>query len=185
LNGSGNTFSRFILLFRIVDYWREKGKSGYYVWRFRLEKISEKLKEEYILQHDLSISEHPKKEYKSTKRISTTIQRIVRDTDVSREIKRLYDYKCQVCRTTIKTNSGSYIEAAHIKPLGAPHNGPDTLENIICLCPNHHVKFDYGGFAILDDFELVGEDGKLFVHPQHNINLEFVRYHREHFYLDH
>jgi hypothetical protein len=36
-------------------------------------------------------------------------------------------------------------EAAHIRPLGAPHNGPDTLDNTLCLCPNHHVLFDHGG----------------------------------------
>ena len=36
-------------------------------------------------------------------------------------------------------------EAAHIRPLGAPHNGPDTLDNTLCLCPNHHVPFDHSG----------------------------------------
>jgi hypothetical protein len=36
-------------------------------------------------------------------------------------------------------------EAAHIRPLGAPHNGPDTWDNTLCLCPNHHVPFDHSG----------------------------------------
>ncbi|WP_406603762.1 HNH endonuclease [Neolewinella aquimaris] len=27
-------------------------------------------------------------------------------------------------------------------PLGAPHNGPEDLSNLLCLCPNYHVKFD-------------------------------------------
>lgn len=73
---------------------------------------------------------------------------------------------------------------AHIKPLGAPHNGPDIIENIICLCPNHHVKFDFGGFSILDNFELIGEKGFLKVNPKHRIKLEFLRYHRQTFYED-
>ncbi len=33
-----------------------------------------------------------------------------------------------------------------MKPLGAPHDGVDVLENIICLCPNHHAACDI--FAI-------------------------------------
>lgn len=37
-----------------------------------------------------------------------------------------------------------YAEAAHIRALGSPHNGPDVIENVLCLCPNHHVLFDNG-----------------------------------------
>jgi putative restriction endonuclease len=99
-------------------------------------------------------------------------------------VKELYDYKCQVCNEGIQTNSGLYVEAAHVKPLGAPHNGPDSMDNIICLCPNHHVKFDFGGFTILDDNELLGEKGNLSVHKHHSLNKEYLRYHREHFYQD-
>ncbi len=32
---------RYDGLFRVEDYWREKGKSGYTVWRFRLRKIDQ------------------------------------------------------------------------------------------------------------------------------------------------
>jgi predicted restriction endonuclease len=61
---------------------------------------------------------------------------------VERAIKRLYDNTCQICRTRLVTASGPYSEGAHIRPLGIPHNGPDTLENILCLCPNCHALFD-------------------------------------------
>ena len=27
---------------------------------------------------------------------------------------------------------------------GIPHNGPDKLENMICVCPNCHVLLDFG-----------------------------------------
>ena len=40
---------------------------------------------------------------------------------------------------------------AHIKDLGRPHNGPDTEENVLCLCPNHHALFDRYGFYIDPD----------------------------------
>ncbi|WP_199898264.1 HNH endonuclease, partial [Methylobacillus glycogenes] len=66
--------------------------------------------------------------------------------------------------------------------LGAPHNGPDTSDNIICLCPNHHVMFDLGLFAINDDLSLLGVDGKLKTHVKHPVSVDHIRYHREHFY---
>jgi predicted restriction endonuclease len=42
-----------------------------------------------------------------------------------------------VCGETIPLADGlRYAEAHHIQPFGAPHNGPDISENVICLCPN-------------------------------------------------
>jgi putative restriction endonuclease len=81
-------------------------------------------------------------------RRETTVLRIVRDTRQARRIKELYDYRCQMCGVRLEGLAGPYAEAAHIRPLGSPHNGPDTPENILCLCPNHHVLFDHGGIAL-------------------------------------
>ena len=52
----------------------------------------------------------------------------------------------------------------------------------LCLCSNHHVLFDYGGFAIDDDWRLLGIDGRLQLHKAHVINPEHVHYHRTHDY---
>lgn len=167
---------RFDGLFRVEEYWKEKGISGFNIWRYRLRKIQKNLESEsMILQEE-------KEEYTKTKSIETTVQRIIRDTKLSRKVKKLYNYKCQVCDIAIETSSGLYAEAAHIKPLGAPHNGPDRIENLLCLCPNHHVMFDYGGFSVLDDFNLIGEEGKLTVKSSHKINKDFLKYHLDHFY---
>ena len=74
----------------------------------------------------------------------TTHDRIVRDTVLVREIKKLVDYKCQLCDLKIPLpNGGFYIEGHHIRPLGRPYNGPDKKENILILCPNCHTKCDY------------------------------------------
>ena len=55
------------------------------------------------------------------------------------------------------------------------------MDNILCLCPNHHVLLDYGGVAVGDDLSLIGEDGYLMVHPNHSINKDHLRYrHRLH-----
>lgn len=114
----------------------------------------------------------------STTRKDTTISRIVRDTAIAQKIKSLYDFKCQVCDLQIVTSSGLYAEGAHIKGLGIPHNGPDIESNILCLCPNHHVMFDKGCFTINEDFSLNGISGILFVDNQHDIDAEYLEYHK-------
>ena len=114
------------------------------------------------------------------KRKKGTVVRIVRDTQVAQGIKKIYQFECQVCGTAIKTKKGLYAEGAHIKPLGKPHNGDDSADNIMCLCPNHHVMYDKGTFAIDDDFNILGEiSGSLRVNDEHKINLDNFRYHRE------
>ncbi|OSY87162.1 hypothetical protein WH52_12920 [Tenacibaculum holothuriorum] len=170
---SPNEGYRYDGLFLIEEYWRKKGKSGFYVWLFRLRKIKNlKL-----------IVEESEEEYKS-KRVPTQIQRIIRNTNLSRKIKEMYRYKCQVCDIQIETSSGYYAEASHIKPLGTPHNGPDSLDNLLCLCPNHHVMFDFGGFSIMENFEILGIDAKLTIHKDHTINPKYTKYHFEHFYSE-
>ena len=110
------------------------------------------------------------------------VVRIVRDTLQARAIKALYDYRCQIWGIRLEGSAGPYAEAAHIRPLGAPHHGPDTLDNLLCLCANHHVLFDYGGLAMTDGLTLLGMDGRLMIKPEHAINIEHIRYHRAHYY---
>ena len=110
--------------------------------------------------------------------------RLVRDTAQTRRIKALYDHRCQVCGTRLERLAGPYAEAAHDRPLGAPHDGPYTPDNILCLCPNHHVLFDHGSVVVDDDLSLLGEEGPLAVHPEHEINEKHLRYHREHYWDD-
>lgn len=106
----------------------------------------------------------------SASRVLTECYRILRDTEMARKIKLLHHNKCQICGETILLLGGkSYSEAHHIKPLGQPHNGPDTADNIIVLCPNHHVMFDYGALALNPDD----------IHPVsgHVISKAFIDYH--------
>lgn len=146
------------------------------MWRFRLVKL--------VTVGASNQVEEERPVYGETKRIETTIQRIVRNTELALYVKELYEYQCQVCRTQVFTSAGPYAEAAHIQPLGRPHDGPDTLTNLLCLCPNHHVMFDFGGFGIADDLALVGLDGKLFQKTNHRLDPQFLAYHRDHFLLN-
>lgn len=171
---------RYDGLFLVEEYWREKGKSGLEIWRFRLVKI-----EEDIMLESQNILNEPEFKYENSERRQYVINRIIRETKIAQYIKDLYENKCQICQIQIKTPVGFYSEAAHIKGLGKPHNGPDTKENILCLCPNHHTMFDLGIITINDDFSIVGlENQFLFVIQKHNINIEYLKYHREHHYKE-
>lgn len=170
---SGYTYAG---LYSIVDSWQETGKSGFKICRFRLvysgDNLERKTAEEIELRLDHNVREK--------KRVQSTILRIVRDTKIAHDLKALYKHKCQICNIAIPTKNGFYSEGAHIKPLGKPHNGDDSLANLICLCPNHHVMFDKGAFAIKDNFDLIGaEIGKLTVLVNHKIDKDNLRYHRE------
>jgi len=162
-------------LYRIVEHWQEKGKSGFIICRYRLVYCGDN-NQNYETNENL-LGEHSSSE---KKRIRTSVLRVVRDTKKAKKIKELYDFKCQVCLLAIKTKRGFYAEAAHIKPLGKPHNGDDNFNNLLCLCPNHHVMFDKGTFAIDSNFNLLGlEDGKIALNNEHKIDLDNIEYHRE------
>jgi putative restriction endonuclease len=174
---SPSTGYRYDGLYLVDDYWHEPGRSGFRVWRYRLIKLPEQPSEG---RAEAEGSEGPS----PAPRQETTVLRIVRDTPQARRIKDLYDYRCQMCGTHLEGLSGPYAEAAHIRPLGAPHHGPDTPDNILCLCPNHHVLFDHGGVSIGADLSMIGGRGELTVNRQHRINEEHLRYRREHYGTD-
>ncbi len=94
------------------------------------------------------------------------------------KLKRLTDFRCQVCEGFVETAGGPYAEAAHIRPLGRPHDGPDVKSNILCLCPNHHKSFDMGGLFIEDDLTVRGTSLTLTTQKAHPISIEHLRYHR-------
>lgn len=167
---------RYDGLFRVEQYWKDRGVSGYYVWRYLLCRIGE--------EEGAVVSEEPTT-YRLPRRIEQSTVRVVRDTKQARRLKELYAYRCQVCGIRLEGSAGPYAEAAHVKPLGRPHNGPDVNENIICLCPNHHVLFDYGGFSVATNLSLIGLRGSLIMHAHHTIDPDFLEYHQQHFLRDH
>ena len=76
-----------------------------------------------------------------------------RDNKTIADLKLLHDFKCQICRVKIpkKKKCDFYIEAAHIKAKNKA--GPETPNNILILCPNHHKEFDYGDRVITEHSE--------------------------------
>lgn len=94
---------------------------------------------------------------------------ILRDPALVKKIKMKYQYKCQICGVTIRLPGGKlYAEAHHLQPLGSPHDGPDVLPNMLCVCPNHHVQLDFGVIKLRrSDFKFV----------RHHIGNKYLSYH--------
>lgn len=168
---------RYDGLYRVTTFWDETGHDGFRVWRFRLEALAEE-------PIGLGRAAEPADLFSASRqpeRRGVVVSRTVRDTAMTREVKRLYDYRCQVCDERVETPTGPYAEAAHVRPLGRPHGGPDVRANVLCLCPNHHAAFDLYAFAVADDFTLIGLPGVLTVRPEHPIDPAHLGYHRGHY----
>lgn len=115
-------------------------------------------------------------------RRTSTVNRIVRNYDVAASVKRLYNDTCQICGTRLRTPAGPYSEGAHIRPLGIPHNGPDTLANILCLCPNCHKLLDGHALTLCPDGTVLymGEvHGQLTISSTHQLDQEHLMYHQQ------
>ena len=145
-----------------------------------LSRVLQELRDEGYLEFDghgryklLSSSFEPvvsdiPSHYQMPERAPATIHRVIRDVGIVGELKRLYGYRCQVCETRLELSSGFYCEAHHLKPLGAPHHGPDAKTNILIVCPNHHVLLDYGALKItISSLRL----------NNHYLDQEFIDYH--------
>ena len=114
-------------LYHVEDYWKEKGKAGFVIWRYRLVAHD-------IVALDREVKE-PTGEYDSPKRKTAISSRVVRDYQKALNVKQWYNYECQICGFAIQTTAGLYAEAAHIMPLGEPHNGPDSEHKHLMFVP--------------------------------------------------
>ena len=168
---------RYDGLYHVDEYWHEIGRSGYRIYRYRL-----------VRDGSFSTPWSPDEieEAPTPSRVKSTVQRIVRNTKMAQQVKEIHSFACQICGEVLMTPTGPYSEGAHIKPLGKPHNGPDTIGNILCLCPNHHVLFDRGSIIIEEDLSIDSDSEShqckyLRTKPEHQINHEYLNYRREHF----
>ena len=169
---------RYDGLYYVTEYERVKGKSGFYVCRFHLES------ENTIGQLEENLSETLPADYVPTERSEATVKKINRNVKLREKIKSMYDYKCQVCGVRLEKPNGAIAIGAHIKGLGEPHNGPDAIENMLCLCPNHHDQFDALSFYIEpSNKEIVGLKDyigkKLSVKSRHKIDTNFLKYQKD------
>ncbi|MCQ9135126.1 YDG/SRA domain-containing protein [Streptomyces hilarionis] len=116
------------------------------------------------------------------------IRRLIRSVATSQRVKNLYGGECQLCGLRILGPDGKpHSQGAHIKPLGDPHGGPDVEPNILCVCPNCHVRLDVGAVIVDEDWSIVVR-ADLFGAPMlpmlrtkgwHRVHPDYLRYHRE------
>ncbi len=168
---------RYDGLYSVDKAYDLRGRSGFQICRFELSRVT-------------GLSAHapltlPPPIKKPKRRVVTVTERLVRDTALSLQVKKLHDYCCQVCGTRLETREGSYAEGAHIVPIGRPHDGPDVASNILCLCPNHHVLLDTGGIFVTDSGQVCTATGAhvaaLRTHPAHAISSASLAHHRARF----
>lgn len=122
--------------------------------------------------------------YGSVGRTEVTSSRPDRKVEFSEEIKEIYEYKCQVCNVYLEKPHGAIAIGAHIKGLGKPDNGPDSKENMLCLCPNCHAQFDACSFYIDPKTRRVHglqkyEGKKINLSNKHKLDSSFLEYHKK------
>ena len=166
---------RYDGLYRVADFWTERGRSGHLVARFRL--VRDPGGEARPAAPAGAGGRTP------PQRVATVVQRIVRSTAAAQRVKEAHGFRCQVCGVVVETAAGPYAEAAHVRPLGAPHHGPDAPGNVLCLCPTDHVRFDHGALLVTDAGEVVEAAtgavlGRLRAAPGHRLGMDHLAYHR-------
>jgi len=179
INGPNQGY-RYDGLYYVTEVERVRGKSGYFVCRFHLKS------EDSIDTLEDKLEDLFKPSYTSPGRATSTVNRIKRNPKIGERIKELYENKCQVCNVLLKTPTGAISIGAHIRGLGRPHNGPDVIENMLCLCPNHHDQFDSYSFYIdSSSYKVTGLDGydskTITISKKHHIGKEFLDYHHSEF----
>ncbi len=72
-------------------------------------------------------------------------------------IKKLYDYRCAICGSSLRSPDGKpEVQSAHIYPKRL--DGSDDPRNGICLCRRHHWALDAGWISIADDHTILLRD---------------------------
>ena len=162
---------RYDGLYYLEDFYPDTGIDGFRIYR-------------YCLVKEINTNLPPSNdEEQETRRGNRTVNQIIRNPQIPSILKTLYDYTCQVCGIRLESNDVPYAVGAHIKGLGRPHNGPDIIENMLVLCPNDHYLFDTFAFSISDDYTLIGNEGSLIVKNSHQIGAEYLKYHRDKYFI--
>ena len=113
-----------------------------------------------------------------------------RDRKKAAVLKQHYDDTCMFCGMRLQVAEDRfYSEAAHIRGVGKPHNGPDKASNMLVLCPNHHIQFDEEILRLHKVDTLYRIESKATadplhgktIAPTHPIDDDCVKYHRDYF----
>jgi putative restriction endonuclease len=146
---------------------------------------------------EATVAEEPE-EYKRPT-VEQLVSRPFRDAAFTKNVRVMYNFTCAMTGLKLINGSGRYeVEAAHIRPVGDDHNGPDSVRNGIALSRSIHWMFDRGILSLTDEYEilmakkLVPDPVKRFLNPNGKILIpadprlrphpQFLQYHREHIF---
>ena len=106
---------------------------------------------EYALEDYLLAAED-----QQTLRSSVATSRLLRDQAFARKIASAYNSTCAMTGLKLMNGGGRpEIEAAHIRPVGSEHHGPDSIRNGLALSRTFHWLFDRGLISIGDDYRIL------------------------------
>lgn len=128
--------------------------------------------------------------------IEQVSRRPFRDATFMHNIRNAYDSTCSMTGLRLINGGGRpEIEAAHIRPVGEGHNGPDSVRNGLALSRTTHWMFDRGLLSLTDDYEILVAENYVpsrvqkFLNPDRRLVLpseeaawphgSFVKYHRD------
>ena len=108
------------------------------------------------------------------------VTRFIRDSAKVRQLKSTYNNECQICGYAINTLKSRYSEVHHLHPL--KDGGDDDFDNMLVLCPTHHVEFDYKVIGIDSDKKTIinkngDKIGILTMANEHKLNNENILFH--------
>jgi putative restriction endonuclease len=131
--------------------------------------------------------------------VEQLVRRPFRDAAFSKNVVRAYGATCAMTGLRLVNGGGRCeVEAAHIRPVGGDHCGPDSVRNGIALSRTVHWMFDRGILSLTDDYEvlmakglvpdtvekLINPGGRIIVPADARMrpHQQFLRYHREHIF---
>ena len=140
------------------------------------------------------VAEEPEEYRRPT--IEQLVSRPFREAAFTKNVRAIYDFTCAMTGLRLINGGGRpEVEAAHIRPVGNDHNGPDSVRNGIALSRSIHWMFDRGLLSLTDDYEilmvkdlipdpvirLLNPDGKILLPADRRLcpHPQFLQYHRE------
>lgn len=133
--------------------------------------------------------------------VEQLVRRPFREAAFVRQVKTAYANRCAFTGLDMRNGGGrAEVDAAHIKPVGDCHNGPDSVRNGMALSKTVHWMFDRGllsvdsNLKILSAGSLVPEPIKRLLRPDGYIiapsnaaerpHPAFLEYHRNQIFKD-
>ncbi|MFN0025511.1 MAG: HNH endonuclease, partial [Parvularculaceae bacterium] len=133
--------------------------------------------------------------------VERLVSKPFRDEAFARHVKLAYNATCALTGLSMRNGGGrTEVDAAHIKPVGEGHAGPDSVRNGLALSKTVHWMFDRGLLSVDSDFRiltakrLVPEPIQRLLFPSGYIQLpedkrlhphqSYLAYHREKIFKD-